>query len=364
MKKDLLGRLAAALGIFLMAGLSAGTPAQALEKIRILIPVRSIDEAFSPFTVAKYLGYFEAEGLDVSLLPVGGSNETAIQISAGNAELGAASPGESLIGIQSGQLHIRYFFDLYYANIWSLAVPIDSPLKSVEELKGKRIGVQAMGSAGTTFGRAFAKSAGLNPQKDLSFIPIGMGAQAVTAVNQHLVDAIIFWDAALAKFDVSGLKLRMLPVAESIRTLPDVSLIARNEVIEKNPTMLAAVARAVAKGYDFSIANPEAAVLISWKLYPETKPKNVSPEEALKQGVFVNKTRLSIWNSPKTGDRHGLFIVEDWKRLVDFLVDQQVLPAPIPVDKIGTNALVDEANKYDRAAVIAAAKQFDLSTLK
>jgi hypothetical protein len=40
-----------------------------------------------------------------------------------------------------------------------------------------------------------------------------------------------------------------------------------------------------------------------------------------------------------------------------------VLPAPIPVDKILTNALVEEANKYDRAAVIAAAKEFDLSTV-
>jgi NitT/TauT family transport system substrate-binding protein len=326
--------------------------------------VRSIDEAFSPFTVAKYLGYFEAEGLDVSLLPVGGSNETAIQISAGNAELGAASPGESLIGIQSGQLHIRYFFDLYYANIWSLAVPVDSPLNSVEELKGKRIGVQAMGSAGITFARAFAKSAGLNPQKDVGFMPIGMGAQAVTAVNQHAVDAIVFWDAALAKFDVSGLKLRILPVAESIHSLPDVGLIARDDMIEKNPKMLAAVARAVAKGYDFSIENPEAAVLITWKLYPETKPKNVPPDEALRQGIFVNKTRMSIWNSPKTGERHGLFIVEDWQHLVDFLVDQQILPAPVPVDKVLTNALVDEANKYDRAAVIAAAKKFDLSTVK
>ena len=72
-----------------------------LEKVRVLIPVRGIDEAFSPFVVAKEKGYFEAEGYDVTLLAVGGSNESAIQISAGNAEVGAASPGEALVGIQS-----------------------------------------------------------------------------------------------------------------------------------------------------------------------------------------------------------------------------------------------------------------------
>src|SRR6201996_6285541 len=137
--------------------LNVAGSAHALEKVRVLIPVRAIDEAFSPFVVAKEKGYFEAEGYDVSLLAVGGSNEAALQVSAGNAEVGAASPGEALIGIQSGQLKIRYYYDLYYANIWSVAVLPDSPIKSLADLKDKKLGVQSMGSAGTTFAKAFVK---------------------------------------------------------------------------------------------------------------------------------------------------------------------------------------------------------------
>lgn len=41
--------------------------ASALEKVRILIPVRSIDEAFSPFVVAREKGFFASEGYDVEL---------------------------------------------------------------------------------------------------------------------------------------------------------------------------------------------------------------------------------------------------------------------------------------------------------
>src|SRR5438309_6328640 len=89
--------------------------AYALEKVRVLIPVRVIDEAFSPFVVAKEKGYFAQEGYDVTLIPVAGSNEVAIQVSSGNAEIGAASPGEALVGIQSGKLDIQYFYSLYYA---------------------------------------------------------------------------------------------------------------------------------------------------------------------------------------------------------------------------------------------------------
>lgn len=336
----------------------------ALEKVRVLIPVRNIDEAFSPFVVAKEKGYFAEEGYDVNLIAVGGSNESAIQVSSGNAEIGAASPGEALVGIQSGKLDIHYFYDLYYSNIWSIAVEPDSPIKSITDLKGKKLGVQSMGSAGTTFGRAFAQAAGLNPETDFSFLPIGVGAQAVTSVRQKAVDGVVYWDAAIAKFKFSGLSLRELPVSENLRTLPDVSLLAKNETIAKNPKMVTGIARAIAKGYDYSMANPEAAVLITWKAYPEARSKNPDPAAALKEGVVVNQARLGIWNSPKIKDKHGFMIKEDWQRLIQFFVDQKVIPQAVPVERVITNQFIDAINNYDRASIIAAAKSENLDKLK
>lgn len=349
-----------------VAALSVTLPrsASAVEKVRILIPVRVIDEAFSPFVVAKEKGYFEAEGYDVSLLAVGGSNEAAIQVSAGNAEIGAASPGEAVVGIQSGQLKIQYFYELYYANIWSVRVLPDSSIKAMADLKGKKLGVQSMGSAGTTFAKAFVKEAGLDPAADISFLPIGLGAQAITSVNQKFVDGVIFWDAALAKLAFSGLKLREVPAPENLRTLPDVSLLARPETIEKNPKMLVGIARAIAKGYDFSMANPEAAVLMTWQKYPEARSKNPDAAEALKEGVAVNQGRLAIWNSPAVGAKHGLFVDADWKRLLQFFKEQGTLPDLPPIDKVFTNKFIDQINDYDRASVIADAKASDAGKLK
>jgi NitT/TauT family transport system substrate-binding protein len=338
--------------------------ANALEKVRLLIPVRNIDEAFSPFVIAREKGYFTAEGYDVTLIAVGGSNESAIQVSAGNAEVGAASPGEALVGIQSGKLDIRYFYGLYYSNIWSVAVLPDSPIKTLADLRGKKLGVQSMGSAGTTFGRAFAQAAGLDPEKDFSFLPIGVGAQAVTSVRQKLVDGVIYWDAALAKFKFSGLDLRPIPVPEDLRTLPDVALLARNDTIGKNPKMLTGIARAVAKGYDYSMANPEAAVLITWKAYPEARSKNPDATAALKEGVAVNQARLGIWNAPKIGDKHGMLVDTDWNRLIQFFVDQKVLPAAVPVDRVITAKFIEDINAYDRASIISDARKEDISKLE
>ncbi len=349
-----------------VAGLTLGCSqaASALEKVRILIPVRAIDEAFSPFVVAKEKGYFEAEGYDVTLLVVGGSNEAALQVSAGNAEVGAASPGEAIIGIQSGQLKIRYYYDMYYANIWSVAVLPESPIKVLTDLKDKKLGVQSMGSAGTTFAKAFVKEAGLDPLKDISFLPIGLGAQAITSVRQKLVDGVIFWDAALAKLAFSGLKLREVPAPDRLRTLPDVGLLARNDTIDKNPKMLIGIARALAKGYDFSMANPEAAVLITWKIYPESRSKNPDAAEAVKEGIAVNQGRLAIWNTDKIGAKHGLFIEADWQRLLQFLKDQGAMPETPAIDKVFTNQFIDQINSYERANVVSEASKEDLSRLR
>ncbi|MGL5166934.1 MAG: ABC transporter substrate-binding protein [Afipia sp.] len=352
--------------LVLMTGLSS-LESMAAEKVRALIPVRSIDESLAPFPVAKYLGFYEQEGLDVELLPVGGSNEVAIQIGSGNAEVGEASPAQAVIGMQEGSatpLDVRYYYNAGYRNIWSISVPSDSPAKVIADLKGKKIGVTALGSAGTTYGKAYLRSGGLDPDKDVTFIAIGAGPQAVAAIRQKVVDAIVFWDAANIRFEINGLALRALKIDEKLEALPDVSILARNETIRNNPKMLVGFARAVAKALDFTLANPAAAVLITWKLYPESRPKEPDPEKALAQGLKISQLRMAGWTNPATKGKHGLFIDKDWENLGNFLLQEKQIAKAVPTSRMFTNQFIDEINRYDRAAVLRQAKEFDLSKVR
>jgi NitT/TauT family transport system substrate-binding protein len=267
--------------------------------------------------------------------------------------------------MQSPQaLNLKYFYEANYRSIWSLTVKPDSPIKTVKDLKGKKIGMAAMGSAATTFGKALAAEAGLDVDKDLGMIAVGSGGQAIGALNSGAVDALIFSTQETTKFEANGFKIRYVDPGEGFASLPDVGLLSRRETLADNPKMLTGFARAVAKGYVFSVANPAAAVKISWKLFPESEPKNVSPEEALKGGIMVNSTRMEIWDSPKTKGMNGLFIESDWKRLVDYMKSNGILKEDIPLDRIFTNALIPEINKFDRDKIRQQAKTFDLATLK
>ncbi|MEP9380511.1 ABC transporter substrate-binding protein [Aquabacter sp. CN5-332] len=347
----------------LMGAFTAAADAQQLRKITFLVPTTVISEAFSPFLVAKYMGYFKDEGLDVNLIASGGSNASAIGVSSGAGDLGAASPAQSIVGMQDGTLDIKYVYDLYYGSIWATSVMKDSPIKSFKELKGKKIGVTAMGSAGITYGEALAREAGLD-KTDVSFISVGAGAQAMTSLRQGLVDALIFSSEATAKFEVAGLPLRYLPMSGGFATFPDASIVAKQEMIAKEPKVISGFARAVAKGYVFTMANPEAAVRISWKLVPEAEPKVGTPEEILKGGIAVNLKRMEIWSSPETNGVYGLFVAKSWDDLVTYLVDTGVLKQKVPTSRIFTNDFIKDANDFDRAAVQAQAKAFDLGKLK
>jgi NitT/TauT family transport system substrate-binding protein len=182
------------------------------EKINVLLPQQNANEAIAPFIAAKYLGYLNKEGLDVDYILAAGSNEVAIQVATGNAPIGWASPAQAVIGMQESApapLDLRYFSSIEYRNIiWSISVPADSSIQSVEELKGKRIGLPALGSAGMNYGKAYLRAAGVNPDRDITFIPIGAGGQAITAMKQKVVDAIVFWETANVTFDIAGSPVR------------------------------------------------------------------------------------------------------------------------------------------------------------
>ena len=365
MRTDITRRtsIAATLGALgLAASGKSGFAAQT--KIKALIPARLINEAFSPFTVAKYLGYYEKEGLDVELLAVGGSNEVAIAIGAGVADIGAASPGQAVIGMQPPKaLDVKYFYEVNYRSIWTITVPPDSPIKVVKDLKGKRIGIAAFGSAALTFGKALASEAGLDPGKDIAFLAVGSGPQAIIALQQKAVDALIFSSQETSKFEANGFKIRYVDVGEGFASLPDVGLLARQETIAEKPKILVGFARALAKGYIFSVANPAAAVKITWKMYPESEPKNMSPENALRGGILVNSRRMEIWDSPKTKGVLGTFVEADWKRLIKFWMDNGLLKQNLPLSRVYTDSLIPQINAFDREAVRKQAANFDLDKL-
>src|SRR5260370_36515613 len=99
----------------------------------------------------------------------------------------------SVTGVQTCALPISY-----QGNIYGIAVPVDSPIKTFADLKGKKIGVTSMASAGVIVARALAASNGFNPDKDVTILVAGEAAQTAALLRNKQVDALSQFDTQYA----------------------------------------------------------------------------------------------------------------------------------------------------------------------
>jgi NitT/TauT family transport system substrate-binding protein len=137
------------------------------------------------------------------------------------------------------------------------------------------------------------------------------------------------------------------------------TLAARDDTIAETPDVLVAFARGVAKATLFGLTNPEAAVRIHWKLYPQTKPQGVDEAKALKEAIHVFNSRFALQRVDNRDDkRFGAATTAQWDRLEKIFKEQKVVQGTVPPAELYTSALVDKINGFDQQAVIRQAREY------
>ena len=127
----------------------------------------------------------------------------------------------------------KFFYTAYQTNTYGIAVPADSPIQKLTDLKGKTIGVTNMSSAGVIIARAQAAAAGLNPDTDITIVVAGEGAQPAIMLKNKQVDALSQFDTQYALIEIAGVKLRLLDTS-AIARHPANGFIALEETIKNS----------------------------------------------------------------------------------------------------------------------------------
>lgn len=308
-------------------------------------------------SLPQALGYWKEEGLDVNFTSVEGSAAGLQQIGSGNIHVVSIGPEEIVIGREKG-VKIRGFYVQARQTIYRIVVPADSPLKEVADLKGKTVGVPSLASGSVPFSKALIASVGVDPEKEVKFLAVGVGAPGRLALQQKKVDALALWDTLQASLENSGLAVRRLDTP-FVKEMLGQTIAAREDFIEENRDVLVGFARGIAKATVFGLANPEAAVRIHWKMYPQTKPQGVDEAKALKDAVHVFNARFDLQRVDNREDkRFGAATVAQWDRLKTILRDQGVIKGTVEPADHWNGSLVDEINKFDRAAIERAAREW------
>jgi len=343
------------LAIWGAAGLAQDKP---LKKVVFAVTTKDISVGHSAHSsVPQALGYWKEEGLDVAVTSVEGSAAGMQQLAAGNLQIVSLGPEEIVIGREKG-VKIKGFYVQARETIYRLVVPADSPLQKVADLKGKTLGVPSLASGSVPFAKALVASVGIDPEKDLKILAVGVGAPGRLALQQKTVDCLALWDTLQASIENSGMALRRLDLP-MVHEMLGQTLATRDDQVTENAAMLVGFARGIAKATVFGLANPEAAVRIHWKMYPQTKPQTGDEAKALKDALNVFNARFMLQrvdNRPDT--RFGIGTLAQWEKLKSIFKDQKFIEGTVPAADLYSAALVDQINKFDRAAIVAQAKAY------
>ena len=291
-----------------------------------------------PFAVALGKKFFEAEGIKVDgIISSAGGGTSLRNMLAGGVPYCEVNPGVVISAIQQGA-DLKIFSDnvLTVAEfVW--AVKPDSPIKTLQDMKGKKIGYTNPRSTSQGLANLLIQKAGLQPG-DVESVRTGGFGEGVAALDVGMVDIVPIPQPLWAKFD--GKYRAIARATEVLPPLDNVVGVTTANMAAEKGDFIRAVIRARRKAVEFMYANPEEAGDIVAQAY------NLTPEvgrAAVKALVEANTNGIPYWGS---GQIHldGLKAMIEVQRSVgaikgevdyDKVIDTQFLPEDIrtPVGK-------------------------------
>jgi NitT/TauT family transport system substrate-binding protein len=303
------------------------------------------------------MGWYPSAGIKVQLVPVPGSSDCVKLVATGDLPYSLPSIEPLAPVIQQG-VKAKIFYTAYQGNIYGIAVRKESPIRSIKELKGKKIGVASMASGGFPVARGLLAMNGLDPEKDAQIVVVGEAAQAAALLRSDQVAALSLYDTQYALVESAGVPVRLLD-SGPVGRFPSNGFLALQEKLQKDRAQAVALAKGYAMGTVFAMANPEAAVKILYEVYPQTKPSGKSDEQALREDVKTLLARAEHWRLEAGGvKRWGESSIKDFDAYEDFLVKWKVISARVPATDLVTNELIEDINRFDAAAIAAQAKAY------
>jgi NitT/TauT family transport system substrate-binding protein len=218
-----------------------------------------------PYAVAQALGYFEEEGADVTgILSSSGGGTTIRNLMGGSLAFGESSLASVVAAAQQGaELKIISGNAHTVAEFYWIVMP-DSPIKGVEDLKGKRLGFTNPKSTSQALDILLLGQLGLQ-REDVELVKTGGFGPMLVALEEGGIDAGPVADPMYTK---NKEKYRVIvPATEVLPPLTNVVGVTTAEAASSKGDFIRAVLRARRRAVEFIYADPEEAAKLIAPVY-------------------------------------------------------------------------------------------------
>jgi NitT/TauT family transport system substrate-binding protein len=215
------------------------TPLGAADRIRI--GYSSISGAYIGLWVAHDGGYFAKEGLEDQMILIPSGTQLAQVTVAGEIDIGLLNGSSAMAAALQGA-DLKVIGNAGNKMIFSLYVRPE--IKTVEALKGKKIGITRYGSAPDISIRYALKKYNLNPEKDLTLIQLGFMATVAGGLHGGSIDGGVVSPPTLFAVDFKEL----INITDMDFAFPNPSLVAVGAILKNRPEVINRFMRAYARG--------------------------------------------------------------------------------------------------------------------
>lgn len=175
----------------LLLGIFVSPALHATDKIRISVS-GGYNMIFLPAGVAQHRGFFKDEALDADIIVMGATPSIAALT---NGDIDFTLLTGTVIRAAIRGLPVRLVAGLMTSSPHVLLARPE--VKSIRELSGKKIGLAGFGDATQVLARIILARNGVDPDKEVQFVPLGPDAGRFAGLQQKLADAVVTsppWD--------------------------------------------------------------------------------------------------------------------------------------------------------------------------
>lgn len=213
--------------------------------------------AYAPLYIAKEMGYFAAEGVDVDFVPIEIAPDMIQSIIGGSTDAGTPGTFALITFVTKGAPVSAVSYYGYGGDRIALAAHKDSGISTITDLYGKKLAVQT-GTIGAQMWGNMVKVEKLDASKvDVKNV---RNLDQPAAIASRAVDAIITWEPNPTALEEKGLVKVIQRAGKYQRSYG--AVIFGNKFINDNPDTVERFVKAHFKASQFIRQNPKEAATI------------------------------------------------------------------------------------------------------
>lgn len=267
-----------------------------------------------PFRAALARGYFKQQGLQIEPILIRGGPAAIAALVSGEVDFAAIGGAQAVFRGRARGLDLSIIGCTSSTTNYILLG--NKQTRTVEDLRGKMIGVTGAGTYSEFAMKAFLKKHNINPDKDVTLRAIGGTVLRAAAIEKGIIAAAPFSPEDGVRLIKAGYSV-ISNLSESLG-IPQNIIVTRNEVLEKYPDMSRRVLKAyiqgmqlakfnkkeaIKAGYDSGLSGDPEVVSAAWDLYSPGLTADLSIVTAGLQQMLDEDIRSGFVDKNFTLDR-------------------------------------------------------------